>query len=61
MLLTHKQMDFLGEVTIEKDGYLIAKPNLTKKQKEQLLAIDELSFMCEGEHWVKNYQDLEEE
>ncbi len=61
MLLSMKQMDFLGKVTIEEDGYLIAKPNLTKKQKEQLLAIDEMNFMCYGEHWVKNYKDLEEE
>lgn len=61
MLLTLEQMDFLGKVTIEEDGHLIAKPNLTKKQKKRLLDIDELSFMCEGEHWVKNYKDLEEE
>lgn len=61
MLLTHKQMDFLSKVTIEKNGALIAKPNLTKEQKEELLAIDEMNFMCYGEHWVKNYQDLEEE
>lgn len=61
MLLTMEEMDFLYNVAYEvEDGKLIAKPGLKKKEKERLLAIDEISFMCEGEHMVKNYEELEE-
>lgn len=61
MLLTMDDIVFIGKVTTRKDGVLIAKPGLTKKEKQRLLAIDEYNFFCEDKHLIENYQDLEEE
>lgn len=60
MLLTFEQMGFLSKVTVEdKDGMLIANSDLSEADKEKLLDIDEAYYMTNGEHWIKNIEDLE--
>ena len=54
MLLTFKQMDFLSKTIVQaKNGMLKAKDNLTDKEKEELLAIDNANVMTYGEHLVE--------
>ena len=60
MLLTFEQMGFLSKVTVkDKDGLLIANADLSEADKEKLLDIDEAYYMTNGEHWIKNIEDLE--
>lgn len=58
MLLTLEQMKFLNRVTDYVDGCLIAKPDLSRAERKELLEIDILNFVCKGKHFVKNYDDL---
>ena len=47
-------MDFLSKTTVQaKNGMLKAKDNLTDKEKEELLAINNANVMTYGEHLVE--------
>ncbi len=60
MLLTFSDFDFLERTTVDdKDGKLLAKENLSKADKERLLALDELNYMTSEEHLISNFKELE--